>query len=511
VQHSNCELKFTILSGIYGIIGRALHLEHAIEDIIGTLAQSLPISTAAVILKHREFDHFICNVNKESQVDMQRLCRTVQNLVFRVALPFAVLHGDRRPVFLDSKTLRVIRKEQLRILGAPIFLGGAVVGAVVVDRLFGDWATLEEDVEFLSIIANLIAQVATVAVHARRREVALTEEIASLRARLSNKSIAEVCPGTSKRIKKLEEAIRKSAATDASIMLCGEPGSGKAYIAGIIHELSGRMLQPFVTVSCSLPEDILDQELFGGKEALHGEKKTLFEKAKGGSLFVEEVGDLSLPLQAKMVEFIERSGSADFKVTGKRGANIRLIASTSRNLSDAVARGGFRRDLLDMLSVLLIEVPTIRERKEDVPFLIKRFLDEACEEHEKKLRLDTKALNKLCEYEWPGNIAQLRKTIIRLAIMAEGTEIKEEDIASIFRYSYAGEALQAESGGQSTMSRLEEMERQELSTALERNRWIRRKAARELGLTFRQMNYRVKKFGLESLIKENSPRSRKSN
>ena len=257
-----------------------------------------------------------------------------------------------------------------------------MAGAIVVDRLFGNWATLEEDIQFLSIIANLIAQVATLELHAKRREEVLAKENTFLRARLTDERLGLACLGKSSKIKQLEEAIRKSAPSDAPILLCGEPGTGKAFIAGIIHELSGRAAQPLVNVHCSLPEDLLDEELFGNannypqKEA--AAKPTLFDKAKGGALFLNEVGELSLSLQSKMVEFIERNEWADLRISRTKGADIRLIGSTSGNLPESVARGTFRRDLLDKLNVLLIQVPPLRERKEDIPFLIKRFLDEAC-------------------------------------------------------------------------------------------------------------------------------------
>ena len=451
MQNGNCELKLNILSGVYRIIGRALHLEHAIEDIIGALAQALPISTAAVILRHREFDRFIfpfySNAGSSAKVDMRKLYKTVLNVVFRIAQPFAVLYDDTRPLFLDRKTFQSIKKEQIRLFGTPIVIEDEVVGAIVVDRLFGSWATLEEDVQFLSTIANLIAQIATLELHAKRREEILAKENISLRIRLSDERLGLACLGKSAAIKQLEDAIRKSAPSNAPILLCGEPGTGKGFIAGIIHELSGRAARPLVSVHCSLPGDLLEEELFGnGNNYLHEEtagKQTLFEKARGGTLFLNGVDELSLPLQAKMVEFIERSESADFRMSRTKGGDIRLLASTSINISEAAARGFFRRDLLDKLNVLLIPVPPLRERKEDIPFLIKRFLDEACEEHGRKLRPSNHTLKKLTEYDWPGNIAEMRKAIIRLVIMAEGAEIRADDTFAVLERSYLGETRTA--------------------------------------------------------------------
>ncbi|MDR3568134.1 MAG: sigma 54-interacting transcriptional regulator [Syntrophobacteraceae bacterium] len=290
MQQSISELKLNILSGVYRIIGRALDLEHAIDDIIGTLTQALPISSAAVILRHRELDRFIFPFYSDSdtgpKVDMQRLYKTIITLVFRVPLPFAVLYDQAKPLFLDRKTFRSIKKEQVRLLGAPIVIGDVVAGAIVVDRLLGDLATLEEDIEFLSIVANLIAQIASLERHAKRREEILSKENVALRARLSDERMGPACLGKSDKIQQLEKTIRKFAPGDAPVLPCGEPGTGKAFIAGIIHELSGRAAQPFVTVHCSLPEDLLDEGLFGNRNNYQREgvavEPTLCDKARGG-------------------------------------------------------------------------------------------------------------------------------------------------------------------------------------------------------------------------------------
>ncbi|MDR3568135.1 MAG: sigma 54-interacting transcriptional regulator [Syntrophobacteraceae bacterium] len=177
-----------------------------------------------------------------------------------------------------------------------------------------------------------------------------------------------------------------------------------------------------------------------------------------------------MSLQARMVEFIERSEPADLRISRTKVADIRLIASTTGDLSEGVARGAFRRDLLDKLNILPIQVPPLRERKEDIPFLLKRFLDEACEEHGRKLRPGPQTLKRLSEHDWPGNIAEMRKAIIRLVIMAEGTEIKADDTPAVLQQSYGWKQAQPES--QINLSRLDEMELKEISAALERNMWI---------------------------------------
>ena len=168
--------------------------------------------------------------------------------------------------------------------------------------------------------------------------------------------------------------------------------------------------------------------------------------------------------------------------------------------------GGFRKDLLHKLNVLPIHVPALRERKEDISVLVRHFLEKACREHALEPRITPQALKRLTEYDWPGNLHEMRNSIIRLVIMANGSEIRVEDLPIVFNAAYPADGKPQ--GDLAAMSRLDEMERKEVSAALERNKWVQRKAANELGLTFRQLNYRVKKFGLERLINENRTRVR---
>jgi len=347
----------------------------------------------------------------------------------------------------------------------------------------------------------------------KRREEALLRENLALRTKISEEHLGLVCLGKSEASRKLEAEIRKIAPTEASVLIWGEPGTGKSSVAQIIRELSGRAPLPFVKIHCSLPEDLLDKELFGsGKDFLNGgidelhSAPSAFDKAAGGTLLLDEVGDLSTAHQVKMLDILDRLQAGSFGISRPRGADVRLVAISSVNLLEAAATGSFRKDLLNRLGTLLIHVPSVRERKDDIPFLIGYFLEHACKEQGRKAQLSAQVLKKLCEYDWPGNIAEIKNTVIRMVSMAAGAEIEAEGLASILEPAPATAPGAARLEAISAWSRLDEIERKEVSAALERNRWIRRRAADDLGLTFRQMNYRVKKFGLEALIREHRTR-----
>ncbi len=183
---------------------------------------------------------------------------------------------------------------------------------------------------------------------------------------------------------------------------------------------------------------MIEKELFGnGKDFLNGgidelhAPRSAFDKAAGGTLLLDEIGDLSTSHQVKLLDILDGLQAGSFGVTTPKGPDVRLLAVSSVNLFEAAAAGSFRKDLLNRLSTLLIHAPSVRQRKDDIPFLIGHFLDQACREQGRKAQLSAQVLKKLCEYDWPGNIAEIKNTVIRLVSMADGEQIEAEDLASI--------------------------------------------------------------------------------
>jgi Nif-specific regulatory protein len=513
-----CELKFNIVSVMHRVIDRALYLEQAIDSLLGVLSQAVPHSAAAVIISDSDEVRFFFTPSRDdSDTDTKQRIRTLYktgiDVVFRIPQPFVVLRANPRPLFLDRKSIHSIQKEQVRLLGSPVILFDEVVGAIMVECLFPDRVPLVEDVQLLSMLASFVAQVLSLESQVKRREEALVKENLALRAKISEEHLGLVCLGKSEAGRKLEAEIRKAAPTEAPVLIWGEPGTGKSSVAQLIHELSGRSSFPFVKVHCSLPEDLLEKELFGNGNGFlnggideHHAPRTVFDKASGGTLVLDEIGDLSPAHQVKLLDILDRLQVGGFGIARPKGTDVRLVAVSSANLSETAS---FRKDLLNRLGALVIHVPSMRERKEDIPLLIGHFLAHGCREQGRKVQLSAYVLKKLCEHEWSGNIAEIKNTVIRLVIMADGAEIEAEDLASVLDPKRTASSGATDLDEISAWSRLDEIERKEVSAALQRNKWIRRRAADDLGLTFRQMNYRVKKFGLDGLIKENRARSRR--
>ncbi len=239
--------------------------------------------------------------------------------------------------------------------------------------------------------------------------------------------------GTSKEIINIKKMISKVAKTEARVLITGPNGTGKELVAHEIHTQSNRANTPMIEVNCAaIPSELIESELFGHEKgsftSAHKQKKGKFELANKGTLFLDEIGDMSLPAQAKVLRALQENKIT--RVGGEKeiNINVRIIAATNKNLRDEIENKKFREDLLHRLSVIPINIPSLSERKEDIPLLINHFLSEICSEYGiKTKKIHQNAIKKLQNYSWPGNIRELRNIIERLIILSEN-EITEHDI-----------------------------------------------------------------------------------
>lgn len=258
----------------------------------------------------------------------------------------------------------------------------------------------------------------------------LIKETKSLRKKVSKKY--EMI-GTSEALERVREMVEKVAPTEARVLVTGPNGSGKELVARAIHEKSNRSVGPFVEVNCaSIPSELIESELFGHEKGsfTSAVKQRIgkFEQAEGGTLFLDEIGDMSLAAQAKVLRALQENKIT--RVGGEKDipVNVRMLAATNKDLKKEIAENRFREDLYHRLGVILIAVPSLAERKEDIPILAEKFLSDLAEEYgSKKKKLDPKAEKMLESYPWTGNIRELRNVIERLVIMA-GDSIKAEDV-----------------------------------------------------------------------------------
>lgn len=240
--------------------------------------------------------------------------------------------------------------------------------------------------------------------------------------------------GEDRSLQEITLALQKAAPTDATILITGESGTGKELFARAIHQLSPRKDAPFVAVNCAaIPEPLLENELFGHeKGAFTGalnRKLGKFELAQGGTIFLDEIGEMTIPLQAKLLRVLQEKEFDRVGGTTPVQVDIRVLAATNRNLEQLVAEKQFREDLFFRLSVFPIHIPPLRQRKKDIPLLAEHFIEQFCRELKRgKLKLSVAASRKLMEYSWPGNVRELQNCLERAVILADGNIIQEKDV-----------------------------------------------------------------------------------
>jgi Nif-specific regulatory protein len=510
-------LELKVLYEITQIIGQALDLERTLDAILTILSDELAMERASLVLLDDESEQLVIRAShgltaEERERGRYTIDEGVTGLIFRTAQPYVVPDVQKEPLFLDKtrSESRRVERGQVSFMGVPIILQGQPVGVLNVDRLFEDEVNFDEDVQFLAVVGQLIGQLVSLNRQVREREANLRRENVNLRSRLSSTYQRFFIVGKSPAMVQVRQMIEKVAPTKATVLLLGESGTGKTLTGQIIHELSDRNPYPFIKVNCAaIPENLLESELFGHeKGAFTGAtsaKAGRFEEADGGTIFLDEIGELPLGIQAKLLRFIQEKEFERLGSTKTRRVDVRIIAATNRDLAGEVGRGLFREDLFYRLNVFPIRVPPLRERTDDIPALLNHFLDKMHREYSRRLHFTQDGLDALIRYEWPGNVREMENLVERLAIIIEGEIIDYADIPTHF---FIGGTAPAPTTGEP--SNLQDMEKRQVIQALERNDWIQSRAAKELGITLRQMGYRIKKYGLSEMVAEQRAKVRAS-
>jgi two-component system response regulator AtoC len=343
----------------------------------------------------------------------------------------------------------------------------------------------------------------------------LKEERETLRERLREHEERERSSflWASEKMTRIREILEQVADADVTVLISGESGVGKEVIARTLHELSDRREAGFVKVNCAaLPEELLESELFGYEKGAFtgasGRKAGKFEIADGGTIFLDEIGEMSPQLQAKLLqvlqdgEFSPLGGQRDVRV------DVRVVAATNRDLEDMVRKGGFREDLFYRLNVVSVRVPPLRERREEIPILTDHFLDEYSAKYGRERRPVSERLMKaLLEYAWPGNVRELENMVKRIVVLQSEDAIAEEILRASPRGADAGSAVdrivEEVERGEVPVSLREigrraarEAEREALRKVLYRTNWNRKKAARILEVSYKTLLQKIKECGL---------------
>jgi DNA-binding NtrC family response regulator len=340
------------------------------------------------------------------------------------------------------------------------------------------------------------------------RQVELEQENARLRERLISEGQFGAMLGTSAPMRRVFELAERVAATDATVLILGESGSGKDLLAQEIHNRSPRVDRPFVAVNCAaLPENLIESELFGyEKGAFTGaaqQKKGKFELASTGTIFLDEIGDMNPVTQAKVLRVLENRTIERLGGTQAIRVDVRVISATHRNLPAEIAAGRFREDLFYRLRVVTLELPPLRAHKEDVPLLAGEFLRLHSARHGRPACLAREALEAVVRYDWPGNVRELKNALERSLVLAPQEEIRLEDLPEEVR---TGHSAVAGSRGANSALPLSEPDFREakrkfevayLTAKLEEHRWNVSRTAAAVGLHRQSLQEKLRELGIQ--------------
>ena len=334
--------------------------------------------------------------------------------------------------------------------------------------------------------------------------MAKDKEIDSLRRRLDQKFGLDQIVGQSKEMKDVFAKIQRAAPVDSTVLVLGESGTGKELVAQALHHNSNRKKGPFVAVNCAaVPATLVESELFGHvRGAFTGatdKRMGRFEQADGGTLFIDEIGDFEIGLQAKLLRVLETLTLTPVGGHEDRKVNVRVLAATSRDIRKMVENGTFREDLFYRLNVVTITLPPLRDRPDDIAILVEHFLKEISEKkHTAPKKISPEVMRRFQQYRWPGNVRELRNTLESMMVLAEGDLLTERDLPERIAEASHEVAVPKEIPTGLTM---EELEKLAITKALDQCAGNRTHAANRLGISVRTLQRKLRQYELERRVK----------
>lgn len=475
--------QFEALQSISQLLNREVYEEDIVNDMLDWVLHVVNAERVGFARYEQADERFQLIASRNVNKDVTNRLDDFSAGIFRqvVLRKQPVLYHDVQNEEGLSQFASVLIKKIRSVIGVPLVKNDEVWGVIVADSQSDRREFTDSNLLFLNFIANLVSLALDRAVKLR----VLAEDNLLLKQRVEEYTEVPDMIGTSKPMKDLLKLINRVAASDATVLLLGESGTGKDLAANAIHRLSSRRENPFLAQFCgSIPDSLLESELFGYKKGAFtgagADKKGLLEAADNGTFFLDEIADISQALQAKLLRVLENREIIRLGDTQPRKINVRIITATNKDLQQMVKEGTFREDLFYRLNVFPIRIPPLRERKEDIPLLAQHFIEKL---GRNELKLGRFALLKLEKYHWPGNIRQLLNVLQRAIILCDGERIEEEHII-----------IEEQQETLSFSGTMEEFEKRLLIKRLEEHNGNRTQTAESLGVSVRWVQLKLKEM-----------------
>ena len=496
-------------------IGKAITLNRGmyelLQEVLGILSRHLPVRRGMISIYQRETEDIVVDASfgysdEEIVKGRYKPGEGVTGSVFSTGCPVIIPSVKDDPRFLNKTGARGTRREEdVGFICVPVRAASGVIGTISLDIDGGPGSPLELIAETVTALAVLIAH----AVDGRRemlqREGNLKEENRLLRLKLSQAGLTRKLIGNSIVMRDLYEKIFLVADTDSTVLITGESGTGKELAAEEIHYNSPRRNGPFIKVNiAAIPPGLIESELFGHeKGAFTGalrQKKGRFELAEGGTIFLDEIGDLSLPLQVHLLLVIQERRIERLGGSQTIPLNVRIITATHQDLEARTASGEFRQDLFYRINVFPLHMPSLRERRSDILLLANHFLEGFNRKMNRRITgISPEAADLLQAYSWPGNVRELENCLERAVI------ISREDLIETCHLPPTLQPGEAPASGGSLKERTDRYVRGIIVEQLKETGGNITRAARALGTTKRILTYKIKSLGIDYSLYENRP------
>lgn len=509
-------LEITTLYEIAKAATSSLDLQKVMTQILNILHDKMAMERGTLCLLDKDRNEIIIEAARglsEQEIERGRykVGEGITGRVVAAGEPIIVKDVEGEPLFLNRTRARGdLKRTNISFFCVPIQLDGKTIGALSVDRLFHQETSFEEDLRLLTIIGSMVAQAVRIHQMVEKEKSRLEDENLRLRRELKKRFHPSNIVGESKRMQDVYDTLELVSKTKATVLLRGESGTGKELIAHAIHYHSDRSEKPFIKVSCAaLPETLLESELFGyEKGAFTGASATKigrFEMANEGTLFLDEIGDLSCSTQVKLLRVLQEREFERLGATQTIRVNIRLIAATNKDLEKEVREGRFREDLYYRLNVVPLFLPSLRERREDIPVLVNHFLERSAKENKKNVKyVSDDAMEILMNYAWPGNVRELENALERAVVLCKKDTLTLDlfpiprDTQGPGLTSFNPSRLVSEPLPTLLPEAVEALEKRMIESSLQKTSGNQRRAAQVLGLTERMIGYKIRQYKLKT-------------
>ena len=498
-------LEMSLLYDISQELDQSTDLQHVIQPVLKIMGDKLGFERGIVTLLNRQTDRLHIEASygltpEEMKRGKYRQGEGVVGRVMETGQPTIIQDISKDEAYLGrtrSKDNRI--PEETAYLCVPIRIESKTIGTLGVERQKLPENSLYEDMRLLSIIGSMIAQAVKVRRRVQEEKERLTSENIRLQEELKNRFKPDNIIGNSAAMQEVYDLIYQVSGSEATVLIRGESGTGKELVAHAIHYNSPRAEKSFIKVNCAaLPETVIESELFGHEKGAFtsaiSKRQGRFELAHGGTIFLDEIGDLSPTTQVKLLRVLQEREFERVGGTETLKTNVRIVAATNRPLEDLMTTGEFREDLYYRLNVFPIHIPPLSDRKSDLILLADFFAEKYSKSGGKNIkRISTPAIELLMSYHWPGNVRELENCIERAVLLSTDGVIHGNHLPPSLQ---SAESTGTKPGG-TLESAVEALEKELILEALKSSNGNMAKAARALGLTERKIGLRVAKYGIE--------------